>query len=56
MELLHTGGIVSTEVEVKQTDALWAWLRTRERRQSNPTGSPTDKLRRVITVLRPLAA
>ena len=38
MELLHTGGIVSTEVEVKQTDDLRAWLRKRERerRQSKP--------------------
>ena len=36
MELLHAGGIVSTEVEVKQTDDLRALLRTRERRQSKP--------------------
>ena len=33
MELLHTGGIVSTEVEVKQTDDLRAWLRKRKRKR-----------------------
>jgi len=36
MELLRTGGIVSSEVWIEPSEDLWAWPHSRERPQSEP--------------------